>query len=361
MSKPKKGLDRKKVRKRAVVSTGRLREKSKKRTGRPPINQNRLLGDRDAILQLLSSKWERIGWRLERAHSPEMLRKAFRPLDKEQSSKHLIQYFLRPTVENATAGQIRHTLKLLGEELEENDALRSQCNTLMQKYDQADSAGASAAPENKMLLNREFDKRATDFEKCERNLVASDYRLGDFENKLADQRAFLSQNELLRFKARQYAHNPKTYANAMAGLPEIGARQSFRLCSKITSPLWPSYHFEIFRFIEKTWNNRVMDPAASLEAQFREAVLRLPVMVEIEKAEIEKYKLESKTRENYFRKFFCENWRYLRLAINEVVRHQRCIHSSAVPYLITTWLFINYGKPRTAQDTVVVEIEALKD
>jgi len=183
----------------------------------------------------------------------------------------------------------------------------------------------------------------------------------DLESRLADERAFFSQNELLRFMARGYAHSPKSFANAMAGLPVIGARQSFRLCPRKVPPSWPHFRFEIVRFVEKAWNNRVMDPHASLEAHFRSAVLQLPVKVAIEKSTIEKYNLATKTKENYFRRFFCENWRYLRLAIKQVVRHQNCVHSSAVPYLITNRLFINYGKARTAEDSLLAEIEALKE
>jgi len=85
----------------------------------------------------------------------------------------------------------------------------------------------------------------------------------------------------------------------------------------------------------------------------------LPRTVKVEKEVIKRYDLKFKTRDNYLRTFLTENWRFLRLAIERV--GNRRVHSKALPYLIATRFFINIGKPRTADDTVLAEMEIIKN
>jgi hypothetical protein len=362
MPQSQKPLDRKKRATRngnARVRFGSSGGKLGKKTGRPGINTEQLLQDRDCVLQLLSSNWERIGWRLERARSLAALRKALRPLTRDQSLRHLIAYFLRTSTEKATAARIRKTLEELGDELENSSVIQQRCNLLGQKYDEAEAACHLASERTKLALLLELKRRGREFETCERELYASQCKLSDLETKLADQRAYFVQTELLRFKARGYAHGPKVFANAIAGLPTVGCRRSFQLCSRSDSPLWPSLHFEVFRMIQHTWKNRVQETGLTISEQFRNAILQLVPRVPVKREIVRQYKLKSKTQDNYLRTFLRENWRFLKLALKQVLVH-KC-HPKVVPYLITGRFFMNFAKPRTKEDTVLAEIETLRE
>jgi hypothetical protein len=355
-----KSLDNKKrMNKQPAVRRRSNKRVARRKSGRPKIDERQLFQDRDALLGLLSSNWERIGWRLSRARAPESLRKALSPLKRDSALSHLIANFVRTSLEKATPSQIREIAKRRGEEQKNNYAIQEKFRLLTQKYDGAETACGFAREGSRNALSAEFKKRADEFERCERDCVASNFKLIDLETKLADQRAYLAQTEVLKFKARGYAHNPKVFANAMAGLPIIGSRHSFRLCSKKDSPLWPSHRFEVFNMIRQTWENWFSDSELTITEKFRDAILRLPKQVVIEKEVIKRYNLKTKTQDNYLRAFFCENWRYLRIALEQVrVRKYR---RKAVPYLITTRFFGNFGKHRTPDDLVLAEMEMIKD
>jgi hypothetical protein len=356
----KKPLDRKKRRRRKEQLRSTPGEEAVvSNIGRPGIDKSRLLADRDALLESLNNNWERIGWRLGRARTLVALRKALHPLSREQSFVHTTKYFLITSTEKAKPNQIRENEVKLGEEVESLYVLNEKYNRLAREYDDVDAACASTSEKSKLVLSGEFNRRADEFESCERELLACQARIADLEAKLADQRAYFAQTELLRFKARGYAVNPLVFANAMAGLPVIGCRRSFELCSRMKSSLWPSHRFRVFKFIERSWKERPRAPERSVVQYFREAIVALPLEEAIEEDVIKRYNLRKKRRENYLRVCLGGNWRFLRLALDRISK--RHYHPSVIPYLIASKLHGNIGKPRTREEVVLMEIESIKD
>ncbi len=254
--------------------------------------------------------------------------------------------------------QIRATSKLLSPEVESNQALQKRLNLLSQRFDAVQSV-FNPGLDSKANIVTELKKRGDEFEQCERELFASNCKIKDLERKQADQRAFFVQNELLRFKKRGYAHNPKVLANATAGLPDIGCRHSFRICSQTDPPAWPLYRFQVIEFIRRTWESRQSGSGQSPADLFIERIRQLPRTVKVAREIALRYKLKSKVEDNYLRRFLCENWRFLRMAINQVCIHK--IHPKVVAYLITAKFYANLGKPRTAQDDVLIEMEMLSE
>jgi hypothetical protein len=116
-----------------------------------------------------------------------------------------------------------------------------------------------------------------------------------------------------------------------------------------------SQHYETFLFIDKVWRYR--ESTRDLTEQFRNAVLGLPTKVRIDAEIIARYKLKDKTRDNPLRAFLAKYWRFLRLAVSRVVRHR--LHPGVAPYAIMRRFFDNLGRPRTAEDLVIAEIETL--
>jgi hypothetical protein len=363
MSPLKKTLDRKKRPAKESLLNGRFNKQapkkghSEKPLGRPKVNREGLIQARDEVLQSLGNYWERIGWRLMQARSPEALRKAFRPLNRDKSSNPWLASFLRPSMEKATAVHIRETVQAVYSEVEHNRAIQENYNRFYQKYDEVETASHRTTEVANQSISAEFRRRGDEFEECERRLFASNCKLQDLENRLADQRAYFVRNELLRFKARGYAHNARVFANAIAGLPEIGCRHSSRICSVKESTPWPVQHFEIFNFIQRTWEVHTDSPNLPIVDSFRDAIVGLPLKTRLDKSLVKRFKLKSSTQDNYTRIFLRHNWRFLRLAIERVSKHK--IQSEVGPYLIASMLFRNIGQPRTAEDVVLAEIEML--
>jgi hypothetical protein len=64
--------------------------------------------------------------------------------------------------------------------------------------------------------------------------------------------AHFAQTELLRFlKSRKYAFTPENVANAAAGLPHLGCRRSFLLCSRVRYAAVSSINYIIFEVVSK--------------------------------------------------------------------------------------------------------------
>jgi hypothetical protein len=184
-------------------------------------------------------------------------------------------------------------------------------------------------------------------------------KLDDMEQKLANQQAYFAQTQLLKFKRRGYAHNPLVLANAMAGLPSIGCRRSSTLCSKWKSHLWPSLRYQIFELIERTWKRRDRGSTAAIVNQVRSSILQLPRTIRANSATKLGGAKKSTEHDNPVRFFFCKEWRYLRLAIEQVGK--RRIHPRTVPYIITARFFAKRGRRRDSHEQLLAEVEEIKE
>jgi hypothetical protein len=328
--------------------------------GRPGIDQDSLLNDRNKLLEVLSTGWHRIGWRLSRVRSLESLRKALRPLKRNSSIDFWIMYLLREKTSEATSADIRATRKVLGEMTELLQSIGDRSQLLTRQYDLVDAAVNSDKVDVREEVWREHRRRGDEFEQCERQLFAVKCRLDDIEERLADQWAYFAQTQLFAFVNRGYAHNPLVLANALAGLPSIGCRRSFELCSRQKSPQGPSLRYQIFKTIEAMWEQRERASTNSLVDQFRSAILKRPQVVSAQDARGHgPAKKGLAGRENYVREFLCDNWRYLKKAVERL--HLSKLHSGAVPYVIVSRLYANIGMPRTSEEQLLAEIEMIKE
>ena len=327
--------------------------------GRRAKNRLILFNDRNVLLEALSTNWHRIGWRLSRARSLESLRKALRPLKHVPSLDRWTRYLLRNEIRRSTLADFRATRRALALEAENYSLLYEEHRLLTEQFDLVDAATNTEASDLPQVLWREKARRGDKFEESEHILFASTCRLEELEERFAEQAAYFSLHQLLEFMKRGYAQNPRVLANALAGIPDIGCRRSFTLCSGEKSPQGHSLRYQVFRFIQKTWQNRDRGPATSLVEEFRSAILREPRVVKENDPKGHGPAPERRTgRDNYVRTFLCEKWRYLRLAL-ERLRLAR-IHPRAVPYVIASRLYANIGLLTTAHDQALAELERLE-
>jgi len=173
----------------------------------------------------------------------------------------------------------------------------------------------------------------------------------DTERKLTEElrnkEAGLAQAELLDYiTKKKYARDPLGLANAMAGLPDLGWPQSHERCSKMTCSQWPAFQFQIVEIIATIWNRRGSYPELPTVQLFRQEIDTLSTTV------IASYQpfpdRPAIKRENPLRAHLADNWRSLRLALEEVVGLETDL--DRMPFLITSRFTKNLGKPLTPQD-----------
>jgi hypothetical protein len=177
MAHQKKTFDGKKRRVKKPPRKQRQKKGARTFVGRPGTNKQDLFDHREAALELLSTNWARIGWRLSRAESPGELRKALWPLRGASPLDHWIGHFLREQTEESKPQQIRLTLKLMAREAEKNLGIQGKYDLLTRKYDEADAANSQRDETVDQTISNEFKRRGDEMEECERELFASNVSL----------------------------------------------------------------------------------------------------------------------------------------------------------------------------------------
>ena len=118
---------------------------------------------------------------------------------------------------------------------------------------QAESTGGGAERD----FQRVFEERTREHQAARR--VCEDLRQKEkaLSKLYEDERAFLAQSELLKFiRSRRYAFTPVNLANAMAGLPEMGWRQSAKRCSRHKPKHGDGAVYWLFKLIRRALSER---------------------------------------------------------------------------------------------------------
>jgi hypothetical protein len=323
--------------------------------GRPTIDNETFGGHRDALVWLLSVAWGDIGWGLTNATTPDELMQAFEPL-REHPSNNLIAPFLRSTSTPATAQEVRSLKKAQGEAVENLRAIQDKHDNFARASQVAEQAMNETNPDPPPQLQAALFSAWKDRNAARKELEACRAKLTAIETTLADTSASFAQAELLDFVTRKkYARNPLVLANVMAGLPDMTWEHSHARASKIEYAQWPTYEYKVFTQIETIWEDHNSDPEVPLVQFFRQAVEKLP------KTETFTYRpTGQKMRlENHVRAELCANWRFLRLAIEEIEK-ELPIDSGEVPFRILSDFRRNLPKPRTAKEVVLIVQERIE-
>jgi len=325
--------------------------------GRPSVDDATLSAKRDALVWLLSATWADIGSQLPQATSLEELGLALEPL-RGHASEHDVVLFLRRTSVTATAKEIRAKRKehaLLSERSREAQTTHDSCVDACRV---AESAMNKAQSEQQQSMLFELLKRWRKAAEARSELKAAQIAEKTIREQLRDEEAGFAQNELLDFiKRGKYARNPLGLANAMAALPDMTWEQSHARCSKIKCGQWPTFPIRIFETIKRIWNRRNSHPDLALPQLFRQEIEKLPKTVLASVLQPFPHSVKKRKIDNPVRCHLAENWRYLRLAIEEVAGLE--VPPGRVPFLILSHFNENMAKPRTPLDLILITNERI--
>ena len=320
--------------------------------GRPrEIDLPVLYGRRDTLVQLFASGWEKIALQVDRfrrvksAALPDV-RKTFAPL-KGENGWHLLSSVLEHPTESGSSVDIRRTRKQLDSVSVRKGHAEKRWAEVTEHMKAAKRAFKQATAKERESIKPELRNRCGKVIEARRELDAARKKVDVLLRKLAMQEGYFAQNELLRFaKSGRNRLNPKRLADAMAGLPRVGCRQSSRLCAKQPCPVWPHFHYLLIQEIErisKLVNSK--NQASAIE------LFRTEIVAPRKKSNVENL--------NHIRMYLCQNWRYVRLAIDDCLTRKTGLRE--MPFEIVAHLSTLLSQPRNDLERLRAEQEAICD
>jgi hypothetical protein len=320
-----------------------LTEKPKR--GRRTIPDNFLLGARNAWAALLEESWPEIGWpllqiRKHRTSTIDDVRKAFHSVKSKPHNPGLAAAFYRGTFEVATPTEVRRNRNRQGDLQGKLIHLRAKVDEVQRSVWEIDAALKNAGPEHTSAIEKEIAKRRqelVEFQSGFNRLTSEELNLGE---KCSDQEAYVYASELLDFLRSddRYGVKPLSIANALAGLPSMRWRQSYSRCARM--PYQESgLHHQVLNVILKLCKRHPRDSKEPLIELFRLQVRKLPRKL------------------GYTRDFLWENFRDLRLAVEECLATQH--DPGELPYALTSVFMRNTRTQKNSVERILAQQEKL--
>jgi hypothetical protein len=158
------------------------------------------------------------------------------------------------------------------------------------------------------------------------------------ESVYEDQAAGFARKDFLDFSIdHRGRHHPRQIANALAGLPEMGCRQSVTTCRKMPFPRDPHPHFKVFEVIERVWkkgNNRNRQISELITAE----ISRIP----------KTWKFYGQRVPYFFRDYLQNNQLSLQKAIHAAWNLKPRPHPEEVPYTATMLFLESVSKQQNS-------------
>lgn len=287
-------------------------EELPKRGRRKQIDDLTLGHRRDAFVGFIENNWGTIGWELQRARTSAQVRAALLPL--AGGSYHQVDPFIRSPQGNGTARECHSTqreLQAAGKQRQTAYEAEQKSRESLERILRAQQSMGDE--EQRSAMREDITRRETELALAQEQHAEARQREQFLRERLLDQQACFAQEELAKFiLSQRHSLKPLNFANAMAGLPEIGWRQSFKRCKDWTCPLENGSAFRQFKMLS--------------------AALAKPCDGSVSTVErIQRVLLRSKTHDHAVSDFK-QYWRSLRLAIEE--SEQKSQHHPPLPYRI---------------------------
>jgi hypothetical protein len=224
-----------------------------------------------------------------------------------------------------------------------------QCNDSIQTelriIDQLRKLRSAASPKNQLLARREAEKYHAQLAHTQAELEQKKGEMRQLEMLYEDQAAGFSQRDFWKFLIeKRVEHHPRKLAVAIAGLPEIGCRDSVTRCNKLADlTAEPHTNSQVFDVIARAWAKRKPSKPQPLVDLIRRQLLKVP----------KTRPYNGKRVPNYLHDHFRERWRDLEDAIEACrILTPRPPHG-AIPYLVTAKFIQNVSRQRTNLERVL--------
>src|SRR5579859_714345 len=307
-------------------------EQPKKRAGRPvAIDDSRLFGAREHLVWLFEQTWHEVGERLRWIKKPEDVLKAIHVWDdpdKNWNQHYIAKALLRSPSTPATPKWItekRRQLGELNEALQDGYRVREKCRNALETAQRASTPDLSEG--EKAIVQDQVSRRNQKLAQAEADYAALGKREREIREDLLDGEAYIARMECVRFcRANRYRLTPLNIANALAGVPYIGWRQSANRCGKLAAQNANGQAIQIFMAIERT---------------VRSSVRRANLIKEAEKW----LRAQRGKKKNLGVSALQEKWFYLRWAIKTVIEADPRVQTRELPFAIAREYWKRVSRP----------------
>ena len=320
-------------------------EPAKPKRGRPTVSDNFLLSSRNHWLSFFEEFWPEIGFNLRgirklKGGTIAAVRQVFEPI-RGGNRSNLADVFFRGSPQEIDAKTLRSDrirASKLGYEIQGKRDLRVG---LVRSCAEAEGALADAGGQEKEVIQAQANQRKERLSEHDERLAQAETESKELDQRVRNEETYWYCSQLLDFLSKgRYVIEPLQLANAMAGLPEMGWRESSDRCSKMArSSAFGHFHYGVFEVVSRIWGRRPKDIEEAPIEFFRAQILGLP------------------QKGNGARDAFCRGWRDLRLAIEEcwAAKHGE----DFMPYAITSAFLRNHLRQKTEVERILDEHEKL--
>jgi hypothetical protein len=241
----------------------------RRKRGRPTIPDNVLLGYRNSWVNFLEEAWPEIvcnllGIRNGPDSTVEDIQTIFEPVQSKDNCNHG-KAFVRGTPEYVKAGELRKNrtrnsnlfLIIQNTQSQFVEALRScmQCEEALKQSTQQEHA----------IIQTECRQRLGRLFQALHALIEAKQESMKLVETVLRQETYYYCSQLLHFLRgkKKYAIEPLTLANALAGLPEMGWRESLIRCYKMPRSFPESLTFRVWKVVSIIWRripNEIKEP-----------------------------------------------------------------------------------------------------
>jgi hypothetical protein len=298
------------------------------------IDEGRLANSRESLTGLLGSTWPDVGRLLPRVKTQEGL-SAVLEFWKSRQDLRVIERLTQESSRPADANWLnekRRKLRDLNSAIYPAWEHREKCRRLLETAQQAKDSTLSDG--ERALVEDQIIRYTKKFADADEEYNSASKRQRDMEKLIADGEAHFARTEFLRFlKSKRYRLKPLNIANALAGLPYIGWRQSAKRCKKYPSAAVDGFAMGIFNTIRRIVlsNNRKGDLAKHAEKWLR----------------------SQNPRRSYAVAELRDNWFYFRIAINATIAAR--VRTPDLPFVITKQYYERKLNPSKLERTFAPE------
>lgn len=306
-------------------------EKPKPQRGRPiAIDDGQLWNARDHLVWLFESTWADVGERLPWIRKPAKVFEMLQVWENPNSSynqHYIAKCLLRPSttpVKQKWLNARRRELDKLNEAVRSAWDDREKCRQSLEIAQRA--LGPDLSESEKAIVQDQISRRKQKFSEAEAEYLAASERQKKMQDLLSDGEASFARDEFVRFcRSNRYRLRPLNIANALAGLPHIGWRQSAKRCKKHPCP---------------GVNGRSMQVFTTIERIVRSCVRRSDLV-----GHAERWLKAQKGRKSLGVSELQEKWYYLRWSIKTVLEVTPRVQTRDLPFAIAREYWKRISRP----------------
>lgn len=304
---------------------------SKPSRGRPiAIEDGSLIGAREHLVWLFEQTWADVGEHLPWIKKPADVLEVVRVWDNPNlatGSSYIAKTLFRSSSIPATQKWLHATrlhLGKLNEAISHGYETQEKCQRDLDTAQRALGDHLSEADKAKVL--DQISRRGQKLAVAKAEFEALQKKAQELREKLLDGEAGFARAEFVRFcRSNRYRLTPLNLANALAGLPHIGWRQSAARCRKHPSTQENGQSIQIFKAIQRI---------------VRSCVRRSDLI-----KHAETWLRDRKTKKSLGPAELRKKWYYLRWSLKTVLEAEPRVSSRSLPFAITREYWKRTSRP----------------